>query len=583
MHYVKRIILCCCIAVVLVFAADARITDLAPCNTIFGNEALTVRNPVPYVDGRAGPGDQIGTTAYDYQANGGFGQRIDVDDYGQAHIDWMWQDYPGQTVRYCAWNARFADGSYYGETQACPSYTGYVQLDITQDANPDDQRSVICYHEFGAPNYLSFMDIDGGNLWGAWPNDPHTVNVNNSVWPYICVAGNNNFVVATGDFSTNETHLYLSTDNGVNWTSLADFDSCACLSQFVRASENTNKVVFVHTQFITDSVASGQLDNDVYYMLSTDGGETWGAHTNITNYTPADSVRAYCSVNAVFDANDDLHITWAGRKVTDNYYEASKIYHWDEVTGTIHIVSSPSTYYSEPGGWWIESATGGDYGGWRLPADQPQLVVDEGDNTLHCLWHGNDDYDDASAGGFINGEFYGSVSYDDGVTWTAYSNLTNTRTPGGAPGACDDEDYMTACPRVVNDSIFLSYVEDKDAGGFPQSEGTLTENPVRCWVFEKPSGVAENESETPNATTLSLAPNPASHVTVLSYTIATAGHMDITLFDASGRVVDNLENGYRTAGVYNVNIDTDKLANGTYFVVINVPAQRIARTLVVVH
>jgi len=583
MHYLKRIMVCCCILFAGVFASQAKIADPAPCIAILGNEVLTLQKPIPFIDARTGPGDQIGTTAYDYQANGSFGQRIDVDDSAQAHIDWMWQDYPGQTVRYCAWNARFADGSYYGETQACPSYTGYVQLDVTQDANPDDQRSVIVYHEFGAPNYLSFMDIDGGNLWGAWPNDPHTVNVNNSVWPYICVTGNNNIVIATGDFSTNEQHLYLSTDAGVNWTSLADFDSCATLSQFLRASHNSDKVVYVHTQFITDSVASGQLDNNVYYMLSTDGGQTWGTHTNITNYAPSDSIRAYCSVNAVFDANDDLHIAWSGRRVTDNYYEASKIYHWDEVSGNIHIVSSPSTYYSDPGGWWLETATGGDYGGWRLPADQPQLVVDNSTNDLYCLWHGNDDYNDASAGGFVNGEFYGSRSSDGGATWSSYINLTNTRTPGGAAGACDDEDYMTACPRVVNDSIFLSYVEDKDAGGFPQGEGSLTDNPVRCWVFHTFTGIVENESETLNATTFSLAPNPATRITTLGYTVATAGQVDITLFDASGRVVDKLDNGYRSAGVYSLTIDTDNLANGTYFVVIDAPDQDASSFLVVVH
>jgi hypothetical protein len=184
----------------------------------------------------------------------------------------------------------------------------------------------------------------------------------------------------------------------------------------------------------------------------------------------------------------------------------------------------------------------------------------------------------------VNGEFYGARSDDNGVTWTLYTNLTNTRTPGAGAGACDDEDYMTACPRVVNDSIFVSYVEDKDAGGFAQSEGSLTDNPVRCWVFPvNLPGVNEQENAGMGMTTLSLAPNPASHVTTLSYTVAASGNVEITLFDATGRTVKQLDNGYRAAGVYNLNISTENLANGTYFVIVDAPDQNASSTLVVVH
>ena len=112
------------------------------------------------------------------------------------------------------------------------------------------------------------------------------------------------------------------------------------------------------------------------------------------------------------------------------------------------------------------------------------MIVDANDD-LYCLWHGNDDYNDFSAAGFINGEFYGAISHDNGATWSGDRNLTNTRSPGAADGACDDEDYMTACPKVVNDSIYLTYIEDKDAGGWPQTEGVMTDSPVRCWVFPK--------------------------------------------------------------------------------------------------
>ena len=361
----------------IIFALEPAKASLEPLPELRGDEKLESHEIIPYLGGRQSPGDIIGITYYDYQASGSFGQRIMVDKNDQAHINWMLRD-AANVNRYCAWNARYVDGSYYGETQASPSWSGYVQLDITRDIDPDEQRTVICYHYNHGSGYYSWIDIDGGQLWGTWPNYPQSPEVADHTYPYIAVANNNNIIMATGDLNEDMLHLYLTVDQGSTWTSVGDVDSCASWSQFLRSSLNpgSNKVVFVWTQFITDTLAGGQIDNDVCYMLSTDGGVTWDTPVNITNYQPNDSVRAYCNVNAVFDRDDSLHIAWAGRKVTDNYYQASKIFHWCETSDTVTIVSSPSMHYNEPGGWWITVPGAGDPGDWRMPADQPQLMVD---------------------------------------------------------------------------------------------------------------------------------------------------------------------------------------------------------------
>lgn len=581
-----RIIMVLILVAGVCFATDVKIADPEPCIGLIGNEQMETRQGIPYLDGR-GPGDQIGTTWYDYQSNGGYGQRVLLDDNDQAHIDWMKMD-ASQTNRYCAWNFRYTDGTYYGETQAAPSWSGYVQLDVTQDAAPGDQKTVVCYHYNPGAGYYSWVDIDGGQGWGTWPNVPGSPFVVDVIWPHIAVTTNNNLVMASHGYpvpGSNMIYLYVSTNMGSTWTEVFSVDSCATISEFVRASRNpgSGKVVLCYTKFITDSVASGQLDNNVWYLLSTDNGATWGSPVNLTDYQPADTVRAYNNVNVIFDNNDDLHIAWTGRRVTDAYYISSKIYHWDEVSGNTTIVNSPSIFYSDPGGWWISVTGGGAYGGWRLPADQPQLIVDANDD-LYCLWHGNDDYNDFSAAGFINGEFYGAISYDDGATWTDYRNLTNTRSPGAGAGACDDEDYMTACPMIVNDSIFLTYVEDKDAGAWPQTEGILTDNPVRCWVFDKSFvGIEEGQQNVPQYTGLNLYPNPSVRSSVLNYAIVRAGDVRVGLYDASGRLVGVLDRGYRTAGFYTLDINTAEFANGTYFVVLDTPLEKLARPLIIMH
>lgn len=546
------VVSCIIICMTFVFANGPRTASHKPLPKLRGDEKINCNKvDITYPNMLSHRMEEviIGTTAHDFQASGGFGQRITLDSYLQAHINWMKMD-QGQAWCCCAWNARRSNSSYYGETQASQSWSGYVQLDVTRDSNPDYQRTVIAYHYNPGSGYYCYIDIDGGNLWGVWPNNPCTPGVPGHICPYVAVVNNGNIVLATGDMNADMLHLYVTSDEGNSWTSIADFDSCTCLSQFLRSSINSwsNKLVFVWTQFITDTIANGQMDNDVWYMLSEDGGITWGQPVNITNYQPTDSVRAYSNVNAIFDRSDNLHIVWAGRKVTDNYYEASKIFHWDEVSNSISIVSSPSTYYNEPGGWWIATETSPVPGGWRLPADQPQLSVEITGGEIVCFWCGNDDYNDGSAGGFFNGEIYGAISSDNGTTWSDYYNLTNTRSPGAGPGECMDEDYLTVYP--MYSFLYLmfygvyTYILDKDAGAAPLGEGVFTQNPVYCYYYWFGPGCEEKGHES--------CVFKAAGPTIFSGPLLLPDGKNYKVFDITGRVV--IPNKMKP-GVYFVEID----------------------------
>ena len=539
--------------VTLFFATEIRKASLEPLPKLRGDEVIQSGPPIPYLGGRS-PGDSIGITTYDAQSWGSFGQRLALDDNGNIHVDWMWCGgaYPGP--RYCAWNFRFTDNTWYGETQASTSVSGYVQLDIVRDANPDNQVSAIAYHYDPGAGYFSWVDTDAGQGWGLWPNYMVTPAATDHIWPRMICVKNGNMLLATGDYNADRHHLHVTTNDGYTWINPCNFDSCATLSLFLQSSRISNKVVFAHTRYITDQ-PNVQLDNDVWYMISTDGGVTWGPHTNLTNYQSSDTTRAYCDINAIFDNNDNLHIAWSGRRVVDGwFYEASKIYHWDAVNDTITIVSSPSIYYSDPGGWWISPTW--SPGAWRMPADEPQLVLDPTNNNLYCLWHGNDDYNDTSLAGYFNGELYGAKSTDGGITWTDYTNLTNTRTPGAPSGACNDEDYMTANPYVVNDSIFVTYIEDKDAGAMPQTEGVMTTNPVRVWVFHKDMipGVEERGSlEAKHSTPmLEVCPNPFKEKTDIRCMIHDTGYtiqdFSLKIFDAAGQLIKDFSRSTIDAG-----------------------------------
>jgi hypothetical protein len=580
-----------CIVVVLMlaaaaFAATPAKANLTPAYRSTGDE-LILTHGHPYLGGSRSPGDSIGMTALEYQANGGCEKRIYVDDSFQVHVLWMKVPFPftDLTQRRMEWNFRYNDGSYWGELDASPFTSGYGSLDITQDAAVADQRTVISYHfNTGSNAYYPFYDVDAGNGFGSMPNDPkNPPNSNNFLWPMVAATKTGNYVLATDDNAPADIHhCFVTTDNGTTWTNPFNSDSAACISQYVIASRMSDKVAFIETRFKSDSAAAGQLDNNVFYRISTNGGVTWGARVGVTHYQSADTMRAYDCVSGVFDQNDNLHIIWAARYIYQGgYYDASKIMHWDEVHNQITCVSHTTGIFS--GGWWGWTNPNG-YGAWRMPADEPLMSVDFATGVLYAVWCGQADTADFSAAGFPNGDIYGARSFDGGLNWTNWVNFTNTHTPGAGTGACEDEDYIAACPYLVRDSVFIVYIEDKDAGAITQTEGDTTDNPVRLLpVWKGAFGVEEQNGQKPVKFALSVTPNPTSDRVSLTYTMPEAGSVLVRVYSTDGRQIETLNQGYQVAGTHSAALDTRKLANGTYFVRVETPFTSGSRSIVVIH
>jgi hypothetical protein len=59
-------------------------------------------------------------------------------------------------------------------------------------------------------------------------------------------------------------------------------------------------------------------------------------------------------------------------------------------------------------------------------------------------------------------------------------------------------------------------------------------------------------------------PNPFNAVTELSYAIASAGHVQLTVYDVTGRLVATLVNREQPAGDYRVTFDAGNLPSGVY-------------------
>ncbi|GAG28724.1 unnamed protein product, partial [marine sediment metagenome] len=214
-------------------------------------------------------------------------------------------------------------------------------------------------------------------------------------------------------------------------------------------------------------------------------------------YANGDTLRAYCDVSLLYDMSDYAHAAFTTKglwfdarlasypdsfAVTGLTMDASVIWHWSEEHDTLTVIADGWYDVGDPD---VPAYEYRGSGAWRSTVDRPSLAQDPTTGYLYCLCvrcvQGDTSGGPAPSHGWANGEIYCSLSTDGGLNWSVGANLTNTPSPNASPGNCMDEDYPSLAA-VVNDTLHIIYVEDKDAGGVvmtaPQ-EGIWTENPVK--------------------------------------------------------------------------------------------------------
>lgn len=95
-----------------------------------------------------------------------------------------------------------------------------------------------------------------------------------------------------------------------------------------------------------------------------------------------------------------------------------------------------------------------------------------------------------------------------------------------------------------------------------------------------PVAVTVTEEQTLRSS-LSVAPNPASDATVVSFELPSAAVASISVYDAAGRRVANLEQGVLSAGRIAVPVPTNELAPGVYVVTLQAGGYSASRTMTV--
>lgn len=483
--------------------------------------------------------DQFGSTYYDYQSNGSMGRMIAVGSGGHRHAVFHESRGPYPTnPRFVTYNCKDPLNTWLESYQidgGTNINAGYPNIAVMQDG----RAVVIYHRPAGSPKWYTTLavgdSICGSYFANLYDLPDWLQGAVNGMWSkmgivydadidtdYIHIvmtegktAGGNQRLgylrchLMGGDTLLCETPLGQTgvvspvkvspnTAGCGTLCPIAYFGECEASGVPPAEYPNTISAV-VATSPVSQSVAvvypnkrqAGDFskNNDVLYFESTNNGVEWfpqfggiwpptlanGMVTNVTQYTPADTERAYVDVAACYDYNDNLHILWIGGWIDTAaglLTADANLYHWSEATG-ISMVASGYWDGAVPGGWCRNVC--------KMSISAPDPIYHPGGDPdsvyLFCIWTQFNPGDNA-LNGFTNGDIYATVSIDGGQTWAPGFNLTNTHTPDCAPGECLSEHWSSMADNMYDGDLHIQYVCDRDAGGVIQDEGAWTDNPM---------------------------------------------------------------------------------------------------------
>ncbi len=539
-----------------------------------GGEKLPQGSALPYQPDMItdSPGIIVGYTIYDQQTNGSTGNRIAICNDGSKYFCWtsLLESPLPPAQRHVYFNYVDSDGNWYlpeegGRVDNAES-AGYTTLDviygirsaITYNATYPAELTRVTVSVDSDPPGTGYFDhyTPPNELFPQSPDSPGQL-----YWPYIAVGRDNNIhIVANEDTDRRMFRLgYMhSVDGGLTWTDAATVDTAMVIGSVIDTSPVSNRAVIA---FAKACDTTSQWTNDIAYYVSDDG-LNWDFENgviNVTNYTSdADSLWAYTDLDVIIDYDDYVHVIWNAQWVTDaGIYFRTYLFHYSEETGEItEICHHP------------ESAYMSIFGAWGRPICKMNLGIHEipgGPDGIFATWT-QFDTSDVSDGGYGNGDIYMAYSADGGSNWSEPLNLTDTQTPDCAAGDCDS-DHWSSLADVVDDSLHIIYINDKDAGSFSKYEGEATLNPVRYLAYPNPLTTSIEDADYSLPTGFSLNqnyPNPFNASTNISFSLKDNSPVKLEVFDITGSLVEMLIDRFMPPGKHDIIWNAENAASGVY-------------------
>ena len=406
--------------------------------------------------------------------------------------------------------------------------------------------------------------------------------------------------------------ILLSTDNGTTWTKRAVVDNATVTSQMLTISaidantciaglttgeifRTTNGGVKWDTvmaqydisesglafidgiKFLSSSIAIayGDADNNGTFIgRSTDAGATWTRATNL----PDSSKRVQWFAGSVtygqamdvynntvwcaeyYGANKrpfilkstDAGVTWTDFPISlpggiaQDYYLRSINFKDENVGfGVIRQVTSSST----TGNYLVKTTDGGTTWSDTISVNPGANHADN--KVMSAKWIRGTNTVIAVGYGLLGAKAW--ISTDDGSTW-------NTMNAPLGPNANAD----------LRNIAFVSATQGMAVGNLNDA------------LYHQTTAV-NNGSDVPSGYALAQNyPNPFNPSTIIEYSVPSAGHVELRVFDLLGRTVATLVNGDLSAGTHRVTFNATGLPSGTYFYSMHAGSFSATKALVLV-
>ncbi|MBU1937612.1 hypothetical protein KKG05_09455, partial [bacterium] len=366
--------------------------------------AAPMRPTSYHLDDYVGTIDTAGTTWYDYQHNGTAGKMIGVDDFGMISMVWMNGLNAQQNPRYVyynVWDPSAGDFMYgnIGIRIDASVRAGYISQTTTNEGFCfpafHQQTTGDQFHACSAIDYCAYCEAFTV-VEPAWCYGPNDIEIN---WPKIDMDINGVLHMVSTEFVEDAgatQRVYYSRGvpeydlDGfgldIQWNALScggydEIETVMVIAGDVACSRHSDRVAIAWCHTMDDLQDDpSQINNELYLIVSEDGGLNWGDPVNVTQWTPwdpacfygggdpyecdRDTFRVYTDCSILMDEDDYIHVAFTtpaffwyvdnGGVIDSGWYSYSTnsmIWHWNEETHYNSLVAWGWQSASEPGAW----------------------------------------------------------------------------------------------------------------------------------------------------------------------------------------------------------------------------------------
>ena len=287
------------------------------------------------------------------------------------------------------WKDQVAMATYDADVIIPPVWTGIKRLTWSTGSsiNPDlavdsDQNIHLVWQEDKTGNYEIYYKKSTNNGDNWMPNFQMTYTSGISENPVIAVSSEGEIYVIWSDSSSGNAEIFYrkSPDGGIIWQNLKRLTWNAGDSKNPQINIDSNENIHVVWQDTTPG------NNEIYYLMSTDKGSTWGSRKRLT-WTPGHSNHPKADTNSA----GDIYVFW-----DDNTSGNAEIHYKKSTDASLNWSLNKRLTYSIGNSWFSDALFGST-------------------EKLYVFW------DDLSLG---NSEIRYIKSSDYGSSWSAYKQIT---------------------------------------------------------------------------------------------------------------------------------------------------------------